>query len=59
MSQVQSSTPVCPKCRKTMKLMLARGQDERILRCADCGQPDPMHDAETSRWLNGDLGGRE
>jgi hypothetical protein len=42
-----------------MKLMLARGQDERILRCADCGQPDPMHDAETSRWLNGDLGGRE
>ncbi|WP_262048198.1 hypothetical protein [Bradyrhizobium sp. Bra78] len=40
-----------------MKLLLAKGQ--RVLRCVDCGQPDPMHEAETNRWLNGDLRGPE
>jgi hypothetical protein len=37
-----------------MKMVLAeRGQ--RALRCIDCAQTDPMSDAETNRWLNGDL----
>jgi len=37
-----------------MKLMLAKS-GQRVMRCVDCGQPDPMHDAETARWLNGEL----
>ncbi len=53
MPQAQSSPPISPQCKKTMKLMLANGG--RVLRCVDCGQPDPMHDAETSRWLNSEL----
>ena len=56
MTQIQSSPPVCPQCKKTMKLLLTKGA--RVLRCTDCGQPDPMQDAETNRWLNGDLRGR-
>jgi Zn ribbon nucleic-acid-binding protein len=59
MSQVQSSPPICPKCQKTKKLMLAKGQRQRVLRCVDCDQPDPMHNAETNRWLSGDLGERK
>jgi hypothetical protein len=39
--------------------MLPKGQHQRVLRCANCGQPDPMQDAETSCWMNGDLRGRE
>ena len=35
--------------------MLAEGSHQRVLQCVGCGQPDPMHDAETSRWLNGEL----
>jgi hypothetical protein len=37
-----------------MKFMRVRG-GQRALRCVDCGQPDPMHDAETARWLNSEL----
>jgi hypothetical protein len=40
---------------KAMKLMLARGGNQRVLRCADCGQPDPMYTTETNGWLNGEL----
>ena len=40
-----------------MKLLLTKGA--RVLRCIDCSQPDPLHDTETNRWLNGDLRGRE
>jgi DNA-directed RNA polymerase subunit RPC12/RpoP len=51
----QSSSPICAKCQKTMKFMLAKGEHQRVLRCTDCGQPDPMHTAETNGWLNGEL----
>jgi tRNA(Ile2) C34 agmatinyltransferase TiaS len=54
MTKVQPSKSICPKCRKTMKMMLAES-GQRALRCIDCAQPDPMRDAETNRWLNGDL----
>jgi hypothetical protein len=40
---------------KQSPVMLAKGERQRVLRCADCGQPDPMHTAETSGWLNGEL----
>jgi Zn ribbon nucleic-acid-binding protein len=55
MSQIQSSPAVCPKCKRTMKLMLAKGGNQRVLRCVDCGQPDPMCTTETNGWLNGEL----
>jgi hypothetical protein len=42
-----------------MKPMLAKGQHARVLRCVDCGQPDPMHASETNAWLNGELGEKE
>lgn len=54
MTQVQTSPTICPQCHKALKMMLVRG-GQRALRCVDCGQPDPMHDAETSRWLNSEL----
>jgi hypothetical protein len=44
-----------PQMPKAMKLMLARGGNQRVLRCADCGQPDPMYTTETNGWLNGEL----
>ena len=37
--------------------MLTRGKPERILRCADCGQPDPMQSADIQGWLKGELSG--
>jgi hypothetical protein len=39
--------------------MLVKETGGRKLRCVDCDQPDPMHNAETNRWLNGDLRERE
>jgi len=39
-----------------MKLMFAKGARQRVLRCMDCGQPDPMRSAETQAWLKGELG---
>jgi Zn ribbon nucleic-acid-binding protein len=56
MLQIQPYLPVCPQCQKTMKLMLAKGARQRVLRCMDCGQPDPMRSAETQAWLKGELG---
>ena len=38
--------------------MLAK-DGQRVLRCADCGERDPMHDADTKRWLAGELRERE
>jgi hypothetical protein len=35
--------------------MLTKGSRQRVLRCVDCGQPDPIDSPETNRWLNGDL----
>jgi Zn ribbon nucleic-acid-binding protein len=55
MSQIQSAPPVCPNCQKPMKLMLAKRQRQRILRCVDCGQPDPMQTADAQGWLKGEL----
>jgi tRNA(Ile2) C34 agmatinyltransferase TiaS len=56
MPQMQPYPPVCPKCKKFMKLMLTKASGgDRKFQCADCGQPDPMHDAATSRWLTGEL----
>jgi hypothetical protein len=34
--------------------MLAK-DGQRVLRCVDCGQPDPMHNADTNRWLASEL----
>jgi hypothetical protein len=42
-----------------MKLMLAKGAGERVLRCIDCGQPDPLQNAETPSWLKGELGSKK
>ena len=55
MSRVQFSTPVCPKCHRTMKLMLVKGEPRRALRCIDCDLPDPLQNPETQGWLNGEL----
>lgn len=38
-----------------MKHMLAKGLTQRVLRCADCDQPDPMCTVETKGWLSGEL----
>jgi hypothetical protein len=56
MPQIQSASPVCPKCHKPRKLMLAEGECQRVLRCADCDPPDPMQTVETNGWLKGELG---
>ena len=42
-----------------MKLMLVKESGGRQFRCFDCGQPDPMHNMETQRWLNSELGSKE
>jgi translation initiation factor 2 beta subunit (eIF-2beta)/eIF-5 len=39
-----------------MTLVLTKGERERVLRCMDCGQLDPMQNAETQGWLSGELG---
>jgi hypothetical protein len=39
-----------------MKLMLAEGARQKVFRCGDCGQPDPMQSDETQAWLKGELG---
>jgi hypothetical protein len=41
-----------------MKPTLTKGERERVLRCADCSQSDPMQSAETQGWLKGELGAR-
>jgi tRNA(Ile2) C34 agmatinyltransferase TiaS len=56
MPQVQPYPPVCPRCQKGMKLMLAEGARQKVFRCGDCGQPDPMQSDETQAWLKGELG---
>jgi hypothetical protein len=35
--------------------MLTKGSQQRVLQCADCDQPDPMHNADTKRWLASEL----
>jgi len=40
-----------------MKYMLTTGERQRVLRCADCSQLDPMLDTETQGWLKGELSG--
>jgi hypothetical protein len=42
----QSSSPIYPKCHKPMQFLLNNGECQRVLRCADCGQPDPMQNAD-------------
>ena len=44
----------CPKCKKPMASILAKGK--RVLQCMDCGQPDPLYDETILGWLNGELG---
>ena len=56
MPQIHSTTPVCPKCLKTMRLMLVKEMGGRKLRCIDCGQPDPIQSADTQGWFKGELG---
>jgi hypothetical protein len=56
MPQIQPYPPTCPKCKKIMKLMLAKESGGgRKFQCVDCGSTDPMRDVETNRWLNGEL----
>jgi hypothetical protein len=56
MPQIQPYPPVCPRCKKIMKLMLEKGSgSNRKFQCADCGETDPMQDLKTKRWLNGEL----
>jgi hypothetical protein len=38
-----------------MKLVLAEGARQKMFRCAECGETDPMQDLKTNRWLNGEL----
>jgi Zn ribbon nucleic-acid-binding protein len=53
MPQIQPYPPVCPKCKESMKLMLTKeAEGGRKFQCVDCGEPDPMQDAEINRWLN-------
>ena len=56
MPQIQPYPPACPQCQKCMKLVLAEGAHQKMFRCAECGQPDPMQSAETQAWLKGELG---
>jgi len=56
MPQIHSTTPVCPKCHKPMRLMLDKESGVRKLRCIDCGQPDPIQSADTQGWFKGELG---
>jgi hypothetical protein len=56
MPQIQPYPPVCPQCQKGMKLVLEKGARQKVFRCADCGQPDPIRNAKTQAWLKGELG---
>jgi hypothetical protein len=38
-----------------MKLMLVKGELQRVLRCIDCDTPDPLQNPETHGWLKGEL----
>jgi hypothetical protein len=38
-----------------MKLMLVKGERQRVLRCIDCDTPDPLKSTETQGWLKGEL----
>jgi hypothetical protein len=55
MTEIVSTPPVCPKCHKTMKVILVKRR--RKLACMDCGQADPMNCETISGWLKGELGG--
>ncbi len=56
MPQIQPYPPVCPKCQKPTKLTLAKeAEGSRKFQCVNCGEPDPMQDVKTNRWLNGEL----
>jgi hypothetical protein len=55
MPQIESTSPVRPQCHKPKKLMLAK-DGQRILRCVDCGQPDPLASLDTQGWFKGELG---
>ena len=55
MPQIQSASPICPRCHKPRKLVLAK-DGQRVLRCTDCGQPDPLASLDMQGWLNGELG---
>jgi hypothetical protein len=37
--------------------MLAK-DGQRVLRCVDCGQSDPLRSPDTQGWLNGELGSK-
>ena len=56
MPQIQPYPPTCPRCRKLMKLALIEKSDARQFCCADCDQPDPMHNSNAQGWLKGELG---
>jgi tRNA(Ile2) C34 agmatinyltransferase TiaS len=47
--------PACPKCGKLMRWMLVKSGGRKY-RCIDCELPDPLRNAETARWLDGELG---
>jgi hypothetical protein len=38
-----------------MKLMLVKGERQRVPRCVDCDLPDPLQNPETHSWLKGEL----
>jgi tRNA(Ile2) C34 agmatinyltransferase TiaS len=59
MPQIQPYPPICPQCRKPMKLMLVKEASGHQFQCSDCGQPAPMQNVETQRWLNSELGSKE
>jgi hypothetical protein len=47
-------SPLCPKCRKTMRFMLAK-TGGRQFQCIDCNAGDPLRLPAVAKLLNGEL----
>jgi hypothetical protein len=48
------STSACPKCRKPMRLMLAKAGTRKLM-CLDCDGEDPLKSPEVAKLLTGEL----
>ena len=48
---LQSAKPICPNCRKPLRLMLMKALRGRHYRCIDCEGEDPLRSADVSRLL--------
>jgi hypothetical protein len=46
-----SKPPICPTCRKPMRLALVKGVRGRKYQCIDCEGDDPLRSPDVSKLL--------